>query len=146
MLTLEHECIFDDDVDTANLCVGGEGRIVYKRGNNRGVPFARVFMNAPRDMLVDHINGNVKDNRRENLRLATRSQNCMNRITSRNKLNGLPKGVYSTSSGKYQAMIRTEGKLLNLGSFLYVEDAAEAYQEAAEKYQGEFATHLSRKD
>jgi hypothetical protein len=90
---------------------------------------------------VDHVNGNALDNRKANLRLCTRSQNMMNRITGRRSRNG-SKGVHErqTISGlKYDAHIKANGKKIHLGSFNDLDEAKLAYAAAAKTYFGEFA-------
>ena len=49
-------------------------------------------------MVIDHINRDPKDNRIENLRLATMSQNCMNAKGKNNKKTKLPKNIYLDKS------------------------------------------------
>jgi len=88
---------------------------------------------------IDHINGDKLDNRRENLRSATRSQNMMNSGKPKNNTSG-HKGV-SWHRNKWEARIIINGKKKHLGCFEDKEEAAKAYKEAAEKYFGEFATN-----
>jgi hypothetical protein len=86
---------------------------------------------------IDHINGVRDDNRIENLRLATPSQNSFNRRTQSNNRTGF-KGV-SLIGVKYRARIRDEkGTLISLGVFLTPELAHEAYCIKARKLHGEF--------
>lgn len=89
------------------------------------------------DMLIDHKNRRHGDNRIENLRLATPTQNSQNK----GGYSLLPKGVYQRDrqSKPYAARIMINGKPKELGSFRTLEQAAEAYQQAALKYHGEFA-------
>lgn len=90
----------------------------------------------PSGMLIDHIDGNVRNNDISNLRLATRQQNNANR----NKLDSsvLPKGVIRYSK-YYRARITYNGTTYSLGSYSTVEEAEEAYKEAAYILNGEFA-------
>jgi hypothetical protein len=85
---------------------------------------------------VDHINGIRSDNRIENLREATQRQQCMNRARLANKT--LPKGVYKKGK-KVCAMIRVHQKNIWLGAYTSIDDAQQAYKEAATKHFGEFA-------
>jgi hypothetical protein len=90
-------------------------------------------------MQVDHKDQNKLNNKRNNIRLATRSQNGANRkVLSNNKL-GI-KGVYFREElGKYVASIRVNKKLIHLGYFTDKNEASNVYNQAAIKYFGEFA-------
>lgn len=91
------------------------------------------------DEIVDHINGNGLDNRRENLRLATHSQNLRNSRVSVSSTSGY-KGVHWIKRAqKWQAMITANGKRKYLGSFDTAEEAHAAYCAAANFYYGDFA-------
>lgn len=110
-------------------------------GNNCGptVYMHRQLLNPPKDKLVDHINRNPLDNRRANLRPATKSQNNMNRC-GRRGTSSKYKGVSWYKAKKcWRAMIQTEKKNIFLGYFESEVEAAMVYDEAARKYHGEFA-------
>lgn len=88
---------------------------------------------------VDHANRNGLDNRRCNLRVATRSQNIANRGPLKTNTSGF-KGVnFIKSTGKWQAAICVKGVQISLGTFLSPVDAARAYNDAALTHFGEFA-------
>lgn len=98
----------------------------------------RLILSAPKNLEVDHKNGNTLDNRRSNLRLCTRSQNAANIPTNRAK-SGL-RGVYfSKQKNKWKATITEGGREKHLGYFLDKESAARAYDKAAEESFGDFA-------
>lgn len=108
------------------------------RGSGRNKVFLHVeIMRPPPGLMVDHRNRNPLDNRRENLRLATRSQNRANAISSVGKSEF--KGVTQLRSGRWQAQISYDGKRCYLGSFESEEDAALAYDDAAWMAWGEYA-------
>lgn len=86
---------------------------------------------------VDHINGDTLDNRRENLRLVTPSQNTMNRGKPNTNTSGY-KGVSKSAPNTWRAYISFDKKRIHLGSFKTKEDAARAYNQAVPKYHGEF--------
>jgi hypothetical protein len=88
---------------------------------------------------IDHANGVPSDNRWSNLREATESQNSANgRMSVRNTTG--KKGVcYDRKRRKFSAQIRVEGRLIFLGRYCNIEDAAGAYDQAAENFFGEFA-------
>ena len=100
----------------------------------------REIMNAPKGKLVDHKNGDSLDNRRSNLRLATRSQNMMNRRKTIVKTSSKYLGVCRLKKKKrWLAQLRCNKKVLLSRSFRNEIDAAHAYDMAAKKYFGEFA-------
>jgi len=84
--------------------------------------------------IVDHINGNTLDCRKENLRLCTSVENSRNCKTYKGV-----KGVnWRKDTGKWRAMISVNGKEKSLGNYNYIEEAKEAYCEASKKYHGEY--------
>ena len=79
---------------------------------------------------VDHINGDVDDNRIANLRIATTAENCQNRHRARvDNASGLM-GVSIDRSGRYRARIMVDGKSRSLGFHDTAEAAHAAYREA----------------
>lgn len=88
------------------------------------------------DVLVDHINMDRLDNRRENLRLCTPEQNRWN--SHGRRPDGL-KGVRNLKNGRFEARIQVGGRAYALGCYATAEEAARAWDEGARKYQGEFA-------
>jgi len=95
----------------------------------------------PRDgLVVDHINNDGLDNRRANLRLATIAENNQNRRGPIGK-NSRYKGVFRNNRGKtWRARIAANKKIILLGSFTSEIEAAKAYDAAARKYHGRFAS------
>lgn len=98
----------------------------------------RIIIDAPEDMQVDHINGNSLDNRKANLRLATKRQNIYN-IKRTNK-HGY-RGVWRHACGLYYAAIKINGatKFTSRG-FPTAEEAAREYDKIARERHGDFAT------
>jgi len=87
---------------------------------------------------LDHINSRRDDNRINNLRQATRSQQRHNAPINKNTKNGF-KGVTMLPSGHWMAQIQRNKQQHYLGTFATAKEAHEAYCKAAEKYFGEFA-------
>jgi HNH endonuclease/AP2 domain len=92
----------------------------------------RCIMKTPKGLDTDHINGDKLDNRRENLRITTRSQNNMNQKKTRGT--SKYKGVHwHNQRNKWKAEIKINGKAKYLGLFLTEYEAAMAYNEAAKE-------------
>ena len=88
---------------------------------------------------VDHKDGNGLNNTRENLRVATRSENMCNMGIPKNNKSGY-KGVHwSELHKKWHARITKNGKLMHIGFFDDIIQAAKAYNAAAKHFHGEFA-------
>lgn len=117
-------------------------KTVYKdsSGKRKHLSLARLLVGVfDSNTKVDHINGNPLDNRKENLRKASQTQNCQNRRKTLRPCKSKYKGVVKRNNGSWQASIKFNKQYQCLGTFIKEEDAAQAYNEAALKYHGEFA-------
>lgn len=100
----------------------------------------RQIINPRKGLLVDHVNRNTLDNRKANLRLATKSQNMQNRGKISSKTSSRFIGVYlERRTGRWVSCIEHHSKKISLGTFGNEIDAAKAYDKAAKKHRGEFA-------
>jgi len=91
-------------------------------------------------LVVDHINCDGLDNRRANLRLATRQQNKCNSRPSSHGGTSRYKGVWwEKDKRKWRAAVGFNGKIKHLGAFDNEIEAAKARDAAAKKYHGQFA-------
>lgn len=88
---------------------------------------------------VDHINGDGLDNRRENLRIATSSQNKANTPKYKNNTSGYKGVTFNKPLGKWTARIQFKKVYYHLGVFDTPEEGHQAYCAAAERLHGEFA-------
>ena len=86
---------------------------------------------------IDHADGNSLNNKIENLREATQSQNVHNSLARKNNTSGF-KGV-SFQKNKWTAAIMVNGRNISLGAYSNIEEAASAYKRGSEKYYGEFS-------
>lgn len=90
-------------------------------------------------MVCDHINGDTLDNRKQNLREATISQNNMNKGNQRNNTSGYKGVCWNIVHNKFYAYITLNRKRISLGYFKCAKQAAQAYNEDAVKLHGDFA-------
>jgi hypothetical protein len=91
-------------------------------GNGRAY-MHRVIMGKPEVGDIDHINGNPLDNRRSNLRIVTRAENCRN--TSRNAGSG---ATYDITTGKWMSLANWDGTRYMLGRYATKAEAMAASQ------------------
>jgi hypothetical protein len=82
---------------------------------------------------LDHKDGNGFNNRLGNLRLATQSQNGMNKEV-------FAKG-YEKHGRKYRARLKIDGRKVELGSYDTEEEAKQAYLIGTDKYYGEYSVY-----
>ncbi len=124
-----------------NWCISKGYIIAHKpQSGKKGTTISihRLIMNTPKNIQTDHINGNKLDNRRENLRICSRSENNMNRHKVRGK--SKYKGVgWFKQTQCWQAYISKNYKIIHLGLFKSEKEAAKAYNQKAKELFGEFA-------
>ncbi|HDC4389194.1 TPA: HNH endonuclease [Enterobacter cloacae] len=89
--------------------------------------------------IMDHINGDRKDNRIANLRVVSLRQNALNRKIQSTNTSGIKGVSWCRNSKKWKASIMYEGKHINVGSFSDKQEAAEAIKKARAEIHGEFA-------
>lgn len=111
----------------------GYFRIYFDR---KYVYLHRFIINAKKGEIVDHIDRNKLNNKRENLRIVSYSLNSYNKEIK--NING--RGIYFDKSGnRYRACISLNNKTLKLGSFKNINDAKKAYNLKAKEIYGENA-------
>ena len=103
------------------------------------IHMSHVILPCPEGMFIDHINRNKLDNRRCNLRIATRSQNNANRKSFTNSKSQYKGVLKSKKTGWWEAAIRKDGTQIHLGSYETEIAAASAYNDYARKMWGKYA-------
>ena len=148
----ELQAAFDYDPETGLFTYAKNRAYGIKKGHVTGTWNAKGYLNLyltrryfyghraawllitgtdPVDCEIDHIDRDRRNNRFNNLRTVSRSQNCWNRSPGR--------GWDLTPAGTYRAKIRINNKYMHLGCFTRLEDAERAYREKAVELRGEFA-------
>lgn len=114
--------------DTKQFRVTGVATV---QGETLRAKLHRWLLEAPDELEVDHINNDTLDNRRSNLRLATRSENAQNRRSAQSNARSGLRGVHwHGQKGKWWARMCVGGKRYSLGLFETKEEAARAVSRA----------------
>ena len=124
------------------LSNNGYIEIRYKGKNLRAhrVAWFLYTGNDPGNMSIDHVNGDPQDNRINNLRLATPTENSRNRSKKKIGSSSRYKGVtWYARYNKWLAQIRVEGKATYIGYYSTELEAHKAYCEVAAQMFGQFA-------
>ncbi|MDD4624634.1 MAG: hypothetical protein PHX40_04625 [Bacilli bacterium] len=115
-----------------------EGEYIVTNDNRKIIRMHRLVMNCPNDMEVDHEFHDPWDNRKEFLRIVTRSQNAMNNKISKNNTSGVTGVNWDNQRGKWKARISINGRATHIGLFDNIKDAIKARLEAEENYYGKY--------
>lgn len=147
-LTQGYEAIIDAAdvplVEGFNWCASVAGNRVYAvrgvvlDGKAATIWMHRVIMSPPDHVLVDHRDGDGMNNRRKNLRIATKTQNNRNTRKGKNNTSGFKGVSWDGWHGKWRAFITVDRKRHTLGCHSTAEEAHAAYCEASARLHGEF--------
>jgi len=147
-LTKGYEAVIDiDDLDIVsnhNWYALVLPKVVYaartetRNGKTYCILMHRAILCAKDGFLVDHSDCNGLNNRRNNLRLATRQQNQCNQRISASNTSGFKGVTWCKSDLRWKAQIGHKGKNYFLGNYKTPEMAYEAYVKASAELHGEF--------
>lgn len=100
----------------------------------------RFLMDPPAGMEVDHKNGDGLDCTRQNMRIATRQQNCANMPKNCRNTSGYVGVTWDKAKRRWRAQIKVSGRMIALGRFDTALEAARARAAFARDVHGEFAS------
>lgn len=134
-ITIKDMIALVDDSDYENIskynwCLDKDGYAVsglWVNGKTKNIKMHQLIAGKIEGLVIDHINHNKLDNRKENLRHITRQANAMHMKKER--------GIYWNEQRQYYVVqIRLNGKTKHIGCTKNKEDAIKLRQEAEEKY------------
>ena len=108
------------------------------------VVFALNYNKDPWPNEIDHIDGNSINNRPENLRIATRSENACNKARPQNNTSGRIGVTFCKRTQMWMAQIGLNGKNIFLGRYNKIENAMLAREQAEQKHHGVFSGNICR--
>lgn len=115
--------------------------ILLKNGKRTCIKMHRILLGLKNiKSIADHKNKNGLDNRRENLRVCTKSQNAQNKRKLPNRSSKYKGVCFDKSRNVWISYIRKDYKMINLGRFNSEEDAARSYDAKAKDLFGEYAS------
>jgi hypothetical protein len=147
-LTQGYESIIDaadaEFVGQWNWCVVVDGPRRYAHGGAtafkqiKASALHRAILGVTGSEIVDHIDGNGLNNRRQNLRIVSASENAQNSRPRKETKSGYKGVFFHKKNNNWRAQIMAEGKRYSLGLFNTAEEAHAAYCEASDRLHGEF--------
>lgn len=127
------EFLFDIEdlpiVKSRKWCKDKDGYLVsyyIYAGRQHFAMFHRIVMHATQQQCVDHINRNRADNRKQNLRYCTRTENSQNRARRSTNTSGVIGVYYDKHRHKWAANIVHNKKRIFIGRFDSKQDAIKA--------------------
>lgn len=146
-LNVKGQIILIDDEDEEKVCrwkwnINNSGYACRQHWNPDLKKYEKMYMhryilNTPQGLDTDHINRNKLDNRKSNLRVATRSANNLHRGISQNNTSGITGVNFHKASQLWRAYIKHEGKQICLGYRRSKEQARILREEAFEKLKAD---------
>ena len=134
--------IDEDDYDKIKGVWWSKTPAGYITNPRKRISVHRIILNCSHGEIIDHINGDPTDNRKENLRICNTAQNGWNRGIPKNNTSGFKGITYKNEKNRkcrWAANIKVNGSTYFLGHYSKREHAAEAYKVASIKYHGEFS-------
>jgi len=133
-----------DDEDASRLSKfiwwfnGTVSRVEHRHYKTYHYSMANTVMNNY-DVMFDHKDRNPLNNQKNNLRVATYSQNCRNVAKKPNTISKYKGVSFHKTKKKWIASIRKDRTLIHLGYFELETDAAKAYDAKAKEIDKDFA-------
>jgi hypothetical protein len=134
-----------------NICTNTEikhktnsnGYFVANFGNTTYLYHRLIFLfhHQTLSKMIDHINHNKTDNRIENLRAATNTQNQQNANLRRDNASGIKNVHWHAKTSKWRVCLRVNKKKVWIGEFIDIELAELVATEARNKHHGVYACH-----
>ena len=129
--------------------LSGDGHLqVQWKGKNylvHRIIYEMAYGSIPDLYQIDHVNGIRTDNRLDNLRIVTQSQNMWNSSKRKDNTSGFKGVCWSKRHEKWNAQIKIFNKKKHLGYFSTKEEAYAARLAAEKIYHGEFVPSDDRK-
>jgi len=113
--------------------------IQYERKIHKAHRLIFLMFNGYMPDIIDHIDGNINNNRPENLRAATHLENAQNAKKRKDNSSGVKNVCWHKRLSKWGVSLSVSGKIRHFGYFNDLELAALVASEARDKYHGEFA-------
>ena len=137
-----HAIVDNDDIDDVSKHrwhLTNTGYVIGYDDNNKTKFLLHNYVKKPKDgFVIDHINHNPLDCRKENLRYITQSINILtSKLASNNKTGKKGVSIVNTKNGQaYKATIQVNGQVHHLGQFKDFHEAVRARQDAEMKMLG----------
>ena len=103
-----------------------------------------LYVNGFLPEYIDHIDGDRLNNKIENLRACTISNNQQNKKINSNNKSGIKGVSWHKATNKWRASLTFDGMCRHIGVFKRIEDAENAVRECRIKNHGEFCNHGSK--
>lgn len=131
----------DEDFEYLNqwkwYATGMSKKYMKAKNNEKGLMHRFIMKLSDPNIVIDHSDHNTLNNQKNNLRIATKSQNMMNRKPQKNNTTGVPGIVMKRN--RFQVQIGINGEFKYLGCFKTLDEAIKIRKKAEKELFGEFA-------